>query len=219
MRLPATVLAAAILCCGHAANLAAQEPGGGVRDRTMHASAYVGRWAEARFLEVTPRLVAGQLETRQSNFAGGGLGAVLVPRFEVPLPLCGGCALRGNSVELEGVLLKHFDRQDHWEVAGGAFVRTGQVPLVLGTELNLAGGAGLSYALGDPDLESGRGGRRGIDTYRLQFYLALETELAHAAVSGWSLVGRVHHRSGGYGTLSPSGSGSNFVGLGLRRGF
>jgi hypothetical protein len=48
-------------------------------------------------------------------------------------------------------------------------------------------------------------------------YLAFETELAHGAVPGWSLVGRIHHRSGGYGMLTERGSGSNFMGLGLRR--
>jgi hypothetical protein len=215
----ATALAAAALLGLAAAAPAVAEAAGNTRDRTLYVSAYASQWVDPNLLEIPGRLLTGDLETRRAYFLGGGLGYVLVPRFEVPLPFCAGCALRGNSIELEGVVLKHFDRQDHWEVAGGAFARTGQIPLFLGAGLNLAAGAGLSYALSDPDLESGRGGRRGVDTYRLQFYLAFETELAHGAVPGWSLVGRVHHRSGGYGILTERGSGSNFIGLGLRRDF
>ena len=56
-------------------------------------------------------------------------------------------------------------------------------------------------------------------TYRLQFHIAIEAELMQEAVPGWSLVGRIHHRSGAYGVLSPERTGSNFLGLGLRRSF
>jgi hypothetical protein len=212
-------LAVAALLGLAAAAPAVGEGASNTRNRTFYISAYVSQWFESDLLEIPHHLLTGNLQTRQAYFLGGGLGYVLVPRFEVPLPFCGGCALRGNSIELEGVVLKHFDQQDHWEIAGGAFARTGQIPLFLGVELNLAAGAGLSYALSDPNLEIGRGGQRGVDTYRLQIYLAFETELAHGAVPGWSLVGRIHHRSGGYGTMTEQGSGSNFIGLGLRRGF
>ena len=54
---------------------------------------------------------------------------------------------------------------------------------------------------------------------RLQFCLAFETELAHGVVPGWSLVGRVHHRSGSFGILAEKDSGSSFIGMGLRRDF
>jgi hypothetical protein len=215
----ARALAAAALLGLAAAAPAVAEGARNTRDRTLYISAYASQWVDPILLQIPGRLLTGDLEPRRAYFLGGGLGYVPVPRFEVPLPLCGGCALRGNSIELEGVVLKHFDQQDHWEIAGGAFARTGQIPLFLGAELNLAAGAGLSYALSDPKLENGRGGQRGVDTYRLQFYLAFETELAHGAVPGWTLVGRVHHRSGGYGTLTEQGSGSNFIGMGLRRNF
>ena len=215
----ARALAAAALPGLAAAAPAVAETAGNSRDRTLYVSAYASQWVDPNLLEMPGRLLTADLEPRHAYFLGGGLGYVLVPRFEVPLPFCRGCALRGNSVELEGVVLKHFDLQDHWEVAGGAFARTGQIPLFLGVALNLAAGGGLSYALSDTKLESGRSGERGVDTYRLQFYLAFETELAHGAVPGWNLVGRIHHRSGAYGVLSEKGSGSNFVGLGLRRNF
>jgi hypothetical protein len=218
LRFAASLAAALLLATGLVAPVAAQGTGG-TRDRTFYLSAYVSQWAESRLLELPGRLVTGDLKTRDAYFAGGGLGYVLVPRFEVPLPFCGGCALRGNSVEVEGVLLKHFNRQDHWEMAAGAFLRSGQIPLLFGAELNLAAGTGLSYAFSDPDLEIGKNGQVGVDTYRLQFYLAFETELAHEAIPGWNLVGRIHHRSGAYGVLTPQRSGSNFIGLGLRRGF
>jgi hypothetical protein len=212
--------AAALLGLAAAAPAIAEAAAAGsIRDRKLYISAYASQWVDPNLLDIPGRLLTGDLEPRHAYFLGGGLGYVLLHRFEVPLPFCGGCALRGNSIELEGVVLKHFDQQDHWEVAGGAFARTGQIPLFLGAELNLAAGGGLSYAFDDPKLESGRSGQRGVDTYRLQFYLAFETELAHGAVPGWSLLGRIHHRSGAYGVLAEKGSGSNYVGLGLRRGF
>jgi hypothetical protein len=216
LRCPRALTAAALLSLNASAPAGAEAVRSG-RDRPLYVSAYASQWIDSNLLEIPHLLLTGSLETRRAYFLGGGLGYVLVPRFEVPLPFCGGCALSGNSLELEGVVLKHFDLQDHWEVAGGAFARTGQIPLFPGAGLNLAAGAGLSYALADPKLENGRGGQRGVDTYRLQFYLAFETELAHRAVPGWSLLGRIHHRSGGYGTLTEQGSGSNFIGLGLRR--
>jgi hypothetical protein len=215
----ARALATAALLGPAAAAPAFAEGAGNTRNRTLYISGYASQWVDSNLLEIPHRLLTGDLQTRQAYFLGGGLGYVLVPRFEVPLPFCGGCVLRGNSIELEGVVLKHFDQQDHWEIAGGAFARTGQIPLFLGVELNLAAGAGLSYALSDPNLEIGRGGQRGVDTYRLQFYLVFEAELARRAILGWSLVGRIHHRSGGYGILTEQGSGSNFIGLGLRRSF
>lgn len=195
---------------------ASAEEAGGPRDRRFYLSAYGAGFADNRLLEIPGRALTGDLKMRDAWFAGGGLGYVLVPRFEIPLPFCGGCALRGNSIELEGVLLRHFDRQDYWETAGGAFARTGQIPLLFGAEINLAAGAGLSYAFSDPPLEVGHDGQHGTGTYRLQFYLAFEAELAHAEASGLSLVARIHHRSGAYGVLSPQRSGSNFLGLGLR---
>jgi hypothetical protein len=215
----ARVLATAALLGPTAGASAFAEGVGNTRDRALYVSGYASQWVEGDLLDIPHRSLTGALQTRQAYFLGGGLGYVLVPRFEVPLPFCGGCALRGNSIELEAVVLKHFDQQDHWEIAGGAFARTGQIPLFLDLELNLAAGAGLSYALSDANLEIGDGGQRGVDTYRLQIYLAFETELVHGAVPGWSLVGRIHHRSGGYGLLTEQGSGSNFIGLGLRRGF
>jgi hypothetical protein len=201
-----------------AAAPAVAEEAGNIRSRRLYLSGYAGQWIDANIADIPYRAVTSTLKTRSAYFLSADLGYVLVPRFEVPLPFCGGCALRGNSIELEGQVLKHFDQQRHWEIAGGAFVRTGQIPLFLGAEMNLAGGGGLSYALADPKLENGRGGR-GVDNYRLQIYLGFEAELMHEAVQGWSLVGRIHHRSGGFGLLTRQGSGSNFIGLGVRRGF
>ena len=211
-------LCAAMLLGLAAAAPAIAEEASDIRSRKLYLSAYAGQWMDANIGDIPYRVLTSTLKTRSAYFLSGDLGYVLIPRFEVSLPFCDGCALRGNSIELEGTVLKHFDQQRHWEIAGGAFVRTGQIPLFLGAEMNLAAGGGLSYALSDPKLENGRGGR-GVENYRLQIYLGFETELTHEAVHGWSLVGRIHHRSGGFGLLTQQGSGSNFIGLGLRRGF
>jgi hypothetical protein len=214
----ARALSAAMLLGLAVAAPAVAQGAGDIRSRKLYLSGYVGQWMDANIADIPYRVVTSTLKTRSAYFLSGDVGYVLVPRFEVPLPFCGGCVLHGNSIELEGVVLKHFDQQRHWEIAGGAFLRTGQIPLFLGAEMNFAGGGGLSYALADPKLENGRGGR-GVDNYRLQIYPGFETEFTHEAVQGWSLVGRIHHRSGGFGLLTEQGSGSNLIGLGVRRGF
>ena len=80
-------------------------------------------------------------------------------------------------------------------------------------------GEGFSYAFGDPELEKGPDGVRGQDQVQLQNHLVLEIDLFHPDYSRVHLVGRVHHRSGVYGLISPQETGSNFLAGGLRIDF
>jgi hypothetical protein len=73
--------------------------------------------------------------------------------------------------------------------------------------------------MGDPQWELGpvsEGRPRGEDTRQLQFYLGPEIEFTPQPRSRFHLLLRVHHRSGGYGVISPLGTGSNYLSLGLR---
>src|SRR4051794_1578891 len=103
----ARALSAAMLLGLATAAPAVAQGAGDIRSRKLYLSAYASQWLDANIADIPYRVVTGTLETRHAYFVGGGLGYVLVPRFEVPLPFCGGCALRGNSIELEGVVLKH----------------------------------------------------------------------------------------------------------------
>ena len=52
----------------------------------------------------------------------------------------------------------------------------------------------------------------------LLYYLGPEIAIGHAAYPGFEVIGRVHHRSGGFGTIAPI-DGSNAAVLGLRYKF
>ncbi|EBW2381250.1 hypothetical protein DAR30_24855, partial [Salmonella enterica subsp. enterica serovar Enteritidis] len=81
---------------------------------------------------------------------------------------------------------------------------------------NVAIGNGFSYAFSDPKFEYGRHLVRGEDTVRFQYHISLENEWTHKDLPNVHLVGMLHHRSGMYGVVSPSKTGSNYIGAALR---
>ena len=135
---------------------------------------------------------------------------MLVPSFSIPLP--GSLALPGNRIEVEAQVLRHFGEQRHWEGTLALLFRTGQLPLFGGLSVNLGFGEGLSYASERPSLE----GSFRAEPSRFLNYLAVEAEFSHASLPGVYVVPRIHHRSGVFGLIAPRGSGSNFIGVGLR---
>jgi hypothetical protein len=122
--------------------------------------------------------------------------------------------INGSSIELEGQIGRHFGFQDHGEVTLALLWRSRDlaIPLTDG-RLNFAIGEGLSYALARPTYE---GVVHDEEPRKFLNYLAFEAEFSHPSLPGVSVVPRVHHRSGIFGVIAPRGSGSDFVGIGLR---
>lgn len=180
-------------------------------ERRWHATGYVSRWVNTDLLDVPSRAVTGNLSFSDTNFAGVGLSRVVVPSFSIPLPFSD-FAFRGNRIELEGQVLKHFGGQSHWEGTLALMFRTGQIPLGGGLEANLAIAEGLSVASERPRFE----GAVDVRPSRVLNYLAFEAEFSHASAPGVSFVTRLHHRSGVFGLIAPKKSGSNFIGVGIR---
>lgn len=119
------------------------------------------------------------------------------------------------GIELEGQVAKHFGIQDHWEINALPVIRWLPFPWDGYVDTSLAVGAGLSYALETPEIEA-----VGVsDTPQLLGYLMLEIAASLPALPHWSLVARVHHRSGADGLFSGRKDASNAVGLGIRYGF
>lgn len=85
--------------------------------------------------------------------------------------------------------------------------------------VNLGWANGVSYALEATAYEFGRDLVRGENTVQLQYYMGFEPEYAHHSWTHLSLFTRLHHRSGIYGVISPSKTGSNIIGLGARLRF
>jgi hypothetical protein len=196
-----TAALSAVLLCGPAAG----------EERRWAVTGTVSRWVNADLLEIPERTATGRLRFEDSNFAGAALTRTIVPSFAIPLPGTG-FAFRGNRIELEGQVVRHFGEQHHWEGTLALMFRTGDIPLFGGLSVNLGFTEGFSYAGERPELE----GSLRVRPRHFLNYLAVEAEFKHASLPGVAVVPRIHHRSGVFGLIAPKTSGSNFIGVGVR---
>ena len=190
-----------MLLCGPAAG----------EERSWAVMGSVSRWVNADLLEIPERTATGRLRFEDSNFAGAALTRTIVPSFAIPLPGTD-FAFRGNRIELEGQVVRHFGEQHHWEGTLALMFRTGDIPLFGGLSVNLGFAEGFSYASERPELE----GSPRVRPRHFLNYLAVEAEFKHASLPGVAVVPRIHHRSGVFGLIAPKTSGSNFIGIGVR---
>lgn len=119
--------------------------------------------------------------------------------------------------EVEGQLGKHFQGQDNWEINVLAIYRWQQFPWNHLLQTSVAVGDGLSYASDTPQIESSSHTNTG--SRRLLNYILVEVEFAPPQVNDWSLVMRIHHRSGVYGTFGDVRGGSNLICAGVKLAF
>ena len=115
------------------------------------------------------------------------------------------------------VLLQHRGRQDNVELGAAYMLRTPDLALAQ-LRVNVGGGLGLSHAFGTPSYEDGPKSDPA-KRYHTQLLVLLEAEWSLASLPDWSLVTRIHHRSGAYGLIAPRFVGSNFVVAGVRYRF
>ena len=119
------------------------------------------------------------------------------------------------DLEWEAQLVKHVSGQDHWEVNGLVVGRWLPFPWDSTVDTSLAFGAGLSYATDLPEFEQANQD----NANELLAYLMLELELKPPGSEHWSLVVRVHHRSGAYGLFDDVEGASNALGVGFKYRF
>ena len=117
--------------------------------------------------------------------------------------------------ELEGQIVKHFDKQDHWEFNGLGISRWLPFPWDKHIDTSMAMGLGLSYATETPEIEA----KNHSDTNQFLAYLMFEAAFALPDTPQWSLVTRIHHRSGAYGLFNGVTGASNAWGVGIRYNF
>lgn len=116
-------------------------------------------------------------------------------------------------LEVEGQVGKHFGQQDHWELNALGILRWVTFPWNAYLVTTFAVGDGVSYATKVPKLEAAQDPRTG----PWLNYLLFELTFALPEHPEWAIVGRIHHRSGFYGALAPSGS--NTLGVGIKYRF
>ncbi|MFP4040438.1 MAG: hypothetical protein ACLFS7_07840 [Desulfosudaceae bacterium] len=121
------------------------------------------------------------------------------------------------SLEFEGIFIKHQGEhdqgyQDYEEYIPVFLLRYDHFPWNEQIHTSLAVGEGLSLTSQIPEREIQTHGH----SQRLLNYLAFELALTAPAYPRYSLVSRIHHRSGVFGLFGGVKGASNFYVLGLR---
>jgi hypothetical protein len=119
------------------------------------------------------------------------------------------------SIEFEGQIAKHFGDQDHWEFNAVAYFRWLLFPWDTYIDTSFAAGAGLSYATSVPKIEA----KNHEETSQFLGALMFEVAFSLPRAPEWSLVTRLHHRSGAGGTFNDVFGASNAWGIGIRYSF
>lgn len=121
------------------------------------------------------------------------------------------------DLEVEGQIVKHFGDQDHWEFNGLGALRWLPFPWDTYINTSFASGAGLSYAVETPKVEERRRGEG--QTQKFLTYLMIELAFSLPQLPDWSLVTRVHHRSGAFGLFNGVTGASNAWAFGIKYSF
>lgn len=116
--------------------------------------------------------------------------------------------------ELEAQLGKHYRIQKHTELNLLAIYRWQKTPWQHILKTSFAIGDGLSYANKVPQLEAES--HTNVGATRLLNYILVEMTVAPPQTKDWSIVARVHHRSGVYGLFNDVEGGSNVIAIGLK---
>jgi len=119
------------------------------------------------------------------------------------------------SIEIEGQVAKHFGDQDHWEFNFLASIRWLLFPWDAYLDTSFALGLGLSYATSLPEIED----KNHAEAAQFLGAVMLEFAFSLPRYPAWSLITRIHHRSGAGGLFSGVTGASNALAIGIRYNF
>ncbi len=117
--------------------------------------------------------------------------------------------------EVEGQVVKHTAGMHHMEFNAAFILRWLPFPWDDTLDTSLAFGEGISYATRVPEYEA----THHEHSAEVLNYLLVELAIALPRAPNWSLVARVHHRSGIYTLIDNVRGASNFIGLGVKYRF
>ncbi|MDR0781526.1 MAG: hypothetical protein LBF16_12675 [Pseudomonadales bacterium] len=207
------VALATALAIGHLDAAYAEDDTAVQRTRQWHVTLSRSTWMDTSLPAFPKNVVTGNIRLENAYFWSGGVSRVLIPHFDIPVL---GHLLPGNSLEVEGQVVKHFGKQDHVEATGALVIRSGDVHPFEPLSINVAWANGFSYAFSHPAYEMGPQGESGINSRKFQYHMGFETEFTHSHLPSTHFIIKLHHRSGIYGLISPRKTGSNYIGAGLR---
>lgn len=122
---------------------------------------------------------------------------------------------KGLRFELEGQAVRHRGAQRYREFVGAIIARWLSFPWDRYIDTSFAVGEGFSITSEKPELEQ----RRHEESSRFLNYLLFEFTFAPPGYKAWSLVTRLHHRSGIRGLINDVHGASNSMAVGLRYEF
>lgn len=177
---------------------------------------YAAQGVDHNLREIPVKLISGDVDFDDTYFSAIGLGGNL-PKLGEVIPMLNKTLLKNVGQGYEAVLAKHYGLQDNVELAAAYSLKTPYLEMChLG--VRFSAGIGLSYALDTPTYEQGPDDNP-TKRYPLQLYDAFELEWRLDSWPRFSLITRIHHRSGAYGLIAPRHVGSNFLAIGLRYQF
>jgi hypothetical protein len=118
--------------------------------------------------------------------------------------------------ELEGQVVKHLEGQHYWEFNALVIARWLRFPWGDIIKTSFAVGEGLSYGTETSPYEEKYHGEQ---TSKFLNYLMFEFDFALPHEPRWSLVARLHHRSGVFGLFDGVYGATNAYCLGIRYHF
>ena len=104
------------------------------------------------------------------------------------------------SFEVEGQVVKHFERQNHWEFNALLAVRWEKFYWDKYLDTSFAIGVGPSYATDVPEIEV----QRSDESEHLQVYMMVELEFVLPSHPNVAVITRIHHRSNAFGIVANS---------------
>ncbi len=126
-----------------------------------------------------------------------------------------GSMTRHIDWEVEGQAVKHFGDQNHMEFNVLLIARWLTFPWDSYLDTSFAVGNGLSYATRTPRIEEIQHDK----THQFLDYMLFELTFSLPQQPRWSMVWRIHHRSGVYGLFNGVHGASNALGVGLKYHF
>lgn len=177
---------------------------------------YTAQGADHNLPELPRIIINGDLDWEPSYFTAislsktrGTLGGSFAFLSDTPL--------KNIQHGYEIVFAQHHGLQDNAELGAAFVMRTPDWNLGP-VAVNAGSGVGLSHAFGTPSYEDGPFSNPD-KRYRTQLLVLFDLTWKLRKFEHFSVVTRVHHRSGAYGLIAPRNVGSNFLALGVRYEF
>jgi hypothetical protein len=181
-----------------------------------HVSVFTGQGVNHSLPELPKIILRGDLEWEPSYFTSLSLSKDFGTLGEHSSAI-EKTFFRHVEQSVEVVWAQHHGLQNNSELGIAYMLRTPDLNLGP-VSVDLAAGVGLSHAFGTPSYEDGPFANPD-KRYRTQLLGLYELEWKIRKLENFSLVTRIHHRSGAYGLIAPRNVGSNFLAIGVRYDF